>query len=75
MRYAHGDFPTGIMHNAEGLPTGPFIIDVTNATKTLGKTSLHTDDMHTGAGNHQPRSWYRFEDPSDLGKTKWATTI
>lgn len=28
VRYAHGDFPVGIMHNKEGLPVGPFIINV-----------------------------------------------
>ena len=29
VRYAHGDFPTGILHNVEGLPIAPFIINVT----------------------------------------------
>lgn len=28
VRYAHGDFPVGIMHNKEGLPVGPFVMDV-----------------------------------------------
>ena len=26
VRYAHGDFPTGILHNKEGLPMPPFVI-------------------------------------------------
>ena len=26
LRYAHGDFPTGILHNVEGLPVAPFLI-------------------------------------------------
>eukprot|EP00035_Acanthoeca_spectabilis_P030108 m.7949 g.7949 ORF g.7949 m.7949 type:complete len:1118 (+) comp4006_c0_seq1:170-3523(+) len=25
LRYAHGDFPTGIVHTVEGLPVGPFL--------------------------------------------------
>lgn len=28
VRYAHGDFPTGILHNAEGLPVGPFEMEL-----------------------------------------------
>jgi hypothetical protein len=28
IRYAHGDFPTGILHNLEGIPMGPFVVDV-----------------------------------------------
>ena len=28
VRYGHGDFPTGIVHNAEGLPVGPFVVTV-----------------------------------------------
>jgi hypothetical protein len=26
VRYAHGAFPTGIVHNLEGLPVAPFIL-------------------------------------------------
>jgi hypothetical protein len=28
VRYAHGDFPTGILHNAEGLPVAPFLVEI-----------------------------------------------
>ena len=28
IRYAHGDFPTGILHNAEGLPVAPFVLEL-----------------------------------------------
>jgi len=28
VRYAHGDFPTGILHNAEGLPMAPFVVEL-----------------------------------------------
>lgn len=28
IRYAHGDFPTGILHNAEGLPMAPFVLEL-----------------------------------------------
>lgn len=28
VRYAHSDFPTGIFHNAEGLPVAPFLLSL-----------------------------------------------
>ena len=31
VRYAHGDFPTGILHNKEGLPVPPFVINRVDA--------------------------------------------
>jgi hypothetical protein len=31
LRYAHGDFPTGILHNVEGLPVAPFLIAVNHS--------------------------------------------
>lgn len=31
VRYAHGDFPTGIIHNVEGLPVAPFVFAVNSS--------------------------------------------
>ena len=31
VRYAHGDFPTGSLHNQEGLPMAPFVLTLPRA--------------------------------------------
>ena len=42
VRYGHGDFPTGIVHNVEGLPVGPFVVNVPLSTGS--RIRLKTDD-------------------------------
>jgi hypothetical protein len=49
VRYAHGDFPTGILHNFEGLPVAPFVVDISLSQR------LKTDDY--GAGGIYYGEW------------------
>lgn len=45
VRYAHGDFPTGILYNAEGLPVAPFVMELPLPT---AESTRKTSPSHKG---------------------------